>query len=255
MAQRLLRALRDAHVMHQQHCHGRRRRCALEWLEGLEGFHPIHGARDRLDMHHAIRLAGGRHVGRHLAPLANRHHAPPVLERLGERVVGPLDDAEAVVHVVRHARLPANLRAGGLGPAAEEEGGGAVPPGGRRVPRRRVLARLLGDGVAGGGRGEVGEAGGWPRLAHAGGDGVHGHCRAHVRLPVQVDVASDDEVLLRQQLREPIADLGRLSQHIRSRHLGEGLVGHAGGVGARLGWEDQGPWRGLGRLNQLHDAR
>jgi hypothetical protein len=51
-----------------------------------------------------------RHVGAHRRSVCARHDAPPILHRLGQRVVGALHHGQPVVHVVAPARLVRHLQ-------------------------------------------------------------------------------------------------------------------------------------------------
>ena len=68
-------------------------------LHGLEVVHATIGRSELLVVHHGGGGGGGGDVGGHGVALRPHEHAPPVLQPLGEGVVGALGDHQPIYHV------------------------------------------------------------------------------------------------------------------------------------------------------------
>mmetsp|Transcript_5301 Transcript_5301/g.11196 ORF Transcript_5301/g.11196 Transcript_5301/m.11196 type:complete len:282 (+) Transcript_5301:136-981(+) len=209
-------------VEQEQRQHRRLGGVRLRNLVRPERGHALIGPREHAGAYHGRGGGGGGHVGRDGAALPLPcHDGAPVLQALGERVVGPLLHRQAVDEVQRRAVVRPD---GGAGvflevlPPAEELGGGEEElfgGGGRRlVVGLRGGARGGGDEVAVGGGAEVDEGRVRAALGERLADGVHRQADLDVQRPVEVGVAPHHEVFSRVQVQQPVLDEGRVRKEI-----------------------------------------
>ena len=202
---------------------------------------------------------GGGDVGRDGAALGPGDDGAPMLQTLGEDVVGTLGDTDAVDEVEWAAlslERGADILAQHLASAEEahEDAVGLLGEG--LVVLGGSIVSLLGDEVGIGGGAQVGKAGTLALLGEVTADGVHGQRDPNVSGTVEVGVGTDGELATGIQLEEPIADHGNLSEEVATGRGVELVVALTAGRLLLLHGEGEGTGRLASDANEtLPDTR